>query len=197
MGIDYGGMNWKPELSGYRFPEMGLQKPRKRRKTRPDDWRILGFGKYRYLTLPKLILTDIDYFYAQYRKKGFWNPGLSAQADQLVALASHVLPPFGDEDCRFWIRADDNGALSGITLLGHSKRAPDIKTTSHLDLAIFGRCSYRQHSSDILMRWFKEKYFGNANVRLESFRCEAFFSNPRHFAVGCQVNHNQRSLLSR
>jgi hypothetical protein len=143
-------------------------------------WSTMPFGKYAGKILPKIILTDPDWFFYMLPKL---YGRLGAEAKNLARKARGIkIPKSRPGKWAVEYRYDCDQKFCGFAFVKaetwHSRwtiRLPCLDLSWPLR-----RRKYDKRAGRIMIRDFRIHYFGERK-RLTKERCEEFFSNDRNF----------------
>jgi hypothetical protein len=143
-------------------------------------WSAVPFGKYQGKTLPEIIVRDADWF--------FWilpnlYGKLADEAEELARKARAIkIPNSRRKNLEVEYQYEMGHRFCGFAFVdGNTARYSRWSTRlPHLDLTWPLRRKYDKRAGRIMIRDFRNHYFGK-HKRLTKERCEEFFSNERNF----------------
>jgi hypothetical protein len=167
--------------------------PRRRR------WIPMPFGKYRGLTLPRVLFVDPDYF--------FWLDGvlkgvLATEAEEIARKACRVRIPREPAEA-FMVEYifERDGKFVGFRIVRRDReRYPEshiIHRATHLDFSYLrNRKCYDKGGYVRFLRCFRKSVFGNESARMTKDRCEEFFDGD-NFLTDDEFRKNIEVQLAR
>ena len=151
-------------------------------------WTVIDFGKFKDkgMTLPKIVLTDPDWFFFLIEKEAFTDE-LARQAQDIAAKATKIRIP-GKSSKRWKVRYvfTREGRFEHFDVIDRHDTwysgSGFIKISDFIDLSIVHQHkAYDKQGGKRLIKGLKFQLFGRTNVRLTKQVCEKFFENPRNF----------------
>jgi hypothetical protein len=153
-------------------------------------WTPLGFGEHKGETLPRIVLSDPDYFFWAYRK-GIFRGVVAAEADKIAERATRIKIPEkeGEKRVAVYHLHSPTGTFGGLRLMSESEAEDDEEDSfaavrnDVIDLSVPRRIkAYDKSGGKLLIRAVKLYLFGSATARLTTKRCAAFFDDNANFA---------------
>jgi hypothetical protein len=147
---------------------------------RTMSWRPMPFGKYAERTLPEILVKDLDWFYWMLPKL---YGGLGDEARNLAERACAIKIPREDpSNYEVEYRYDGERRFCGFRIVEADSAVGSKRTLRlpYVDLSRAVRKKYDKRSSRLMIREFRNHYFGKRR-RLTKARCERFFSTDRNF----------------
>jgi hypothetical protein len=144
-------------------------------------WTTLNFGKHKGKSLPKVVLSDPNWFFWAISRDIFVGQ-LAIEAEALEQRARNIRIP--KSNLKLWVveyRRDRDDRFLGIGIVKADSYAhPLFGRLPHLDLAYIRRGNvHDKRDCRRLIRDFRTLYFDGLN--LTKNRCEEFFDRRRNF----------------
>lgn len=152
-------------------------------------WSILTFGKHKGKSLPRILLSDPDWFFWAAEGDVF-RGRLAEEASLLEYRGCNIkIPKPNPQDWCVRYYTDRNGRFAGFDLIELATNPLQLDSIEmwredRLDLSVPRRFkSYDKLGSRLLIRQFKEYFFDRKVTRLTKQKCEAFFSDKSNFIL--------------
>jgi|GEM_PF-655695 len=156
-------------------------------KSKTIYWTPLDFGKYKWKTLPEIILIqkDANWFFENYKAKAFnKNKQLKAEAKEMYIRAQNIkIPKFeGKKMIAEYLPHYYTKKFIKINIIpkAEDKRMLDYDQKYVIDLSYPGQNILGRH---LLISAIKEYVFQDKNIELTKEMCEDFFSDDKRFRL--------------
>jgi len=152
-------------------------------------WLKLTFGKYRGKTLPRIVLSDPDWFFWAMENNVFLKYGerLAKEAKDIDNKARNIRIPCKEgEDLVAEYVIHYTTTVCGMEIVPRSKPLYDASSDRKdvIDLSMPHRYkNYDKLGAKFLLKNAKEYLFGDSKYYLTRARCEAFFEDNSNFML--------------
>jgi hypothetical protein len=153
-------------------------------------WSVIGFGKHKGKSLPQVLLTDPEYFFWAIADGVFTgkNAYLAEEARDLHYKACNIKIPKSDpENWSVRYVFANNDRLLDVLIVERNEVDYDGFSDLTLDRLSFGVVrkfrDYDKGGGKVIVKRFKEYYFGSPKARVTKERAEQFFSDPNNFVL--------------
>ena len=153
-------------------------------------WTKLNFGKYKGKSLPQAVLRDPDWFFWALDDGVFVSkPDLIVEAYELARKARNIkIPKPSPEDWHIRYVIHESGKFGTFDIVERTSHdwedVSRLFRSDRLDLSFPRRFKeYDKLGCRLLMRAFRDHFFGNKHARLTKQICEEFFSSESNFVL--------------